>query len=171
MPFTKGSRPSPLVSIDVKTIHARLAKLGVGETVTYDELSKLIGREVRTGGSAAWVLSRARHKCLYEDGIVISSVMKVGVKRLSDAEIVDTGQDIVSRIHNMTVTGMRRLSAIKSYDALTGDRKVKFNAYTSICGTLGHFTKSKQVEAVSKAAEKSGGQLPLQRMLEAFQEK
>jgi len=171
MPFTKGSRPSGLVSIDVKTIHARLSKLSIGESVTYDELALLIGREVRSGGSAAWVLQRARHMCLYADGIVIGTLPKIGVKRLSDAEIVDAGQDIVSRVHNMTVTGMRRLSAIKSYDALTGDRKVKFNTYTSLCGTLSHFTRAKQIEAVSKAAEKSGGQLPLQRMLEAFQDK
>lgn len=169
MPWVKGKKPVGLMSIDVATIYKRLSMLAIGEVATYEELSAIIGRDVRD--KAGWIVSNARRKCLNDDQIVLGVVTKIGLKRLSDAEIVETGQDVVSRIHNMTVKGARRLAAVKSYDALPKDKQNQFNTYTSLIGVLGHFTRAKQVNKVSEAAQKSSGQLPLAKMLEAFKDK
>ena len=70
-------------STDSKTLAAVLAAATVGQIISYDELSKAIGRTV-----TASKLSTARYIVQREQRIVFGAVAGVGLKRLSDAEIV-----------------------------------------------------------------------------------
>lgn len=164
MPETK--RPIGLLSIDTKAVYDRLTKAKMGETVSYDELSQLIGRDIRNG--AYWCLQSARRKALI-DGLVFGSVSKVGIKRLNDTEIVDTGHDAVTRIHRLSTRSARKV-ALAEYSTLSPESKVKFNTHVSILGVMAHMTRSKQVAKLTESVTKAQASLPLAKTLEAFKQ-
>lgn len=163
-------RPLGLMSIDTKTIYERILKASIGETVTYEELEKLIGRSVRERGT--WLLLSARRRALNQDGLVFGTVAKIGIKRLSDTEIVAGSEDDVHRVHRQALRGMRKLTAIKHYDSLPAESKTRHGVNASALAVLAHMTRSTSLKRLeTKVREQSQPSLPLQKTLEAFREK
>lgn len=164
--MTTTTRAIGLISIDTKVLFDRLITANVGDVIPYSELTELIGRDVR--GSAIWALGGARRKAFRERSFVFAAVRNEGVKRLSDLEIVDTGEDTASRIHRMSRRGAQRLMAVADFNALPNESKIRHNTYASLLGMTAHVTKNTQVKRLAAKIEKTQAQLPLQRTLEAF---
>ena len=74
-------------SIDTQTVVDRLRASEIGDLVTYASISEALGRDVTNGARS--VLQSARRIVLNEDQMVFGVVTRVGLKRLSDVEIVD----------------------------------------------------------------------------------
>ena len=93
------------ISVDARLLHQRLQSVGVGETVSWEELSQVIGRDVTAGSKGYGPLSTARKRALNDDGMVFDAIPKVGLKRLTDAEIVNTGQATVDKVRRAARKG------------------------------------------------------------------
>ena len=104
----------PEISIESTLLIDRLKTLEVDEVVTWDELSNLIGRDVRK--EAYHNLGTARNRLLRDERMVFECVRKVGVKRLSDDGIVVSAESGLQRIKRASRRSFRKLSCA---DALT----------------------------------------------------
>jgi len=151
-------------SIDRRLVEDRLRKATVGELVSYSELAGIIDRDMQNGGRG--VLTSAR-RALERDGVIFAVVRDEGVKRLSDPEIVKTGEDTIARARRASRRGYRRVS-MANYDKLSKEDQVTHNAYLSILGALAAVTKTSSVRRVEARVAESRECLPLAATLEAF---
>ena len=142
------------MSADAKIIRSVLAEASVGDLVSYETLSKAIGRDVREHASGA--MQTALRSILKEDGKVFGNVRREGYKRLADNEIVDTSESSRKRILKESKKAIRRLSCV-SFDGLDDDKKRQHTAAAAQFGALAHFggkTAGKKIEAAVEKGKK-----------------
>lgn len=159
------TRPDFQMSVDTRKIVDRLMVCGIGETVETAELTEMLGRDVRNG-AAGCLYSALRHVERHHD-LVFASVRGVGYKRLSDAEIVASGDSFVNRSRRNARRGYRRLGCVQ-FDKLPEDQKVKHQTFQSVFSALHSVSKSSAVKRVEVEVQKSRESLPLAQTLEAF---
>lgn len=94
---------------------ALLSAANVGQVVTYEDMSAAIGRNVREFDRAA--IYSARRMVQAEYRFVFATVTNVGLKRLSDNEIVELSGDDRTRIRKTVKRGLQRL-AVTDYAKL-----------------------------------------------------
>lgn len=121
----------------------RLGALQPGETVPYEELSSLIGKNIRQDGrSHAW----SARQSLLRRGIVIHPIEGVGLKRLTDGEIAD--QVPPHRRMKIRRQAQRELKELHSADLGKLDRSQQsaVTAALAQAGTVLHLTDFRFVE-------------------------
>lgn len=92
--FSKGHGKLAM-SEDAIIIARRLRQVGVGETITYADLTALIERDVR--GEARYCMTSAQRRVRREDGFLFAVVRTVGLRRLANNEKVPhSGRRIIS---------------------------------------------------------------------------
>jgi hypothetical protein len=164
-------RAIPELSIDTQTIQKRLHTQHAGEDplapVRYEELSRLIGRNVQ--GAARHVLAAARKREERECGVVFAPVIGVGVKALDDVGVVGTGRASMDHIHRTARRGARRLTRVKAFDQLPPELRVQHNLHASVLAVIANRSGR---PALKKLAAKiaPNGVLPLAKCLEAMRE-
>lgn len=156
----------PALSVDARMVFERLVTVSVGETVTYDELTKLIGRDTQNGGRP--VVASARRKAMNEQRMVFAPIKNVGFKRLNDIEIVDTAEADLSKVRRAARRAGKRIAMV-DFDRLPNDRKIRHNTYMSMFGALHSMTTQASVKALEKKVNESQAALPLAKTLEVFQ--
>lgn len=156
------------ISIDARMLHQKLKEVPIGSTITWEDLGKVIGRDVHAGSPGYGALTTARRRVQIDDGMVFDAIAKVGLKRLSDAEIVNTGQSIVDRVRRMARKGARRLLSVANFDALPNEAKIKHNAYASLLGAVAQISQESKVRALEKHVQGTQAALPLAKTLEVF---
>lgn len=154
------------LSLDAKLLYERLKSAKIGDVVTYQELSNIIGRDVLDPGRG--LLQTARRKALREDYFVFGIVRKEGLKRLSDLEIVATGEDTVGRIRRTARRGFRTITAVKDFEALPNEAKIRHNVYASMLGAVAMAASAPQMKKLEKKVSEAKAQLSLTKTLEAF---
>lgn len=160
-----GQKLTFQISIESQLVIDELGKAKVGDVVTYDKLTRLLGRDVRTVARGS--LTTARRRLQKDSGIVFGTVARVGVRRLSNSETVGVGASYIKRVHSTVRRGVHVVGCA-DYDALGKDDQVKHNTYLSIFGTLGELTKTKQIEVVEKRVADAQCTLPYQKTLDAM---
>lgn len=163
-----GKRPIFTLSLEAKALYERLKSAAIGETVEYKELSALIGRSVQ--GSGRGVLNTARRMCEKEHQIVFDVILAVGLKRLDDIGIVNTGEHAIAKIRRASGRAARRITCVSNYDSLPNDAKVKHNLYVSVCGAVHGVLRSERIDKLTKKIEQAHASLPLLKTLEAFKD-
>lgn len=158
-------RTIPGLSIDTKMLSDRLALLPVGETLPYEDLSSVIGRDVRT--EARSNLTSAMHRLLSE-GVVFAAVRGIGIKRLTDEEIVGIGPETVAKVRRAARRAGTKLSAVQDFAALPATAQTQHNMSMSVLGVLLHLTKPKTIRQLEARIGEAQAALPLQRTLEAL---
>jgi hypothetical protein len=158
--------PSEQTSIDVQMIYDRLHKAHTGDIVSYGDLTGLIGRDVQQ--AARYILLRALDLLRRDHNYVFGTVRRVGVKRLSDGEIVGAAASDVASIRRKARKAAAKLTCVGDYDALTADEHIRHNATVSLFGAIHSMTKRPQVKKLEAAVQTTGRTLPLARTLEAF---
>jgi hypothetical protein len=159
-------RSIPEISVDARLLYERLKQVGVGETIRYEELDAVVDRDVRNG--AHGVMTTARRRAQNIDQIVFGTIRGVGLKRLNDAEIVDTGQSQIDAVRRRARRAFTILTCVSDFDALPAESKVKHNTYASMFSVLSNVTKPGQIKKVEQHVERTQAELPLARVLEAL---
>lgn len=134
-------------STDTKIIENVFAECKVGDVVTYDDLSKAIGRDVRKFASGA--IQTAKKTMLKDHSMVFGTVRNVGFQRLQDEQIVDTFDNDRLRMQRIAKTSLGKLSTVK-FDALNEDQKKRHVAASAQAGALAMFSQkstSKKIES------------------------
>lgn len=125
------------LSADSKTLASVLLEAQKDETITYERLSKAIGRDVRADASGA--LQTARRLAQREQRMVFDAVRGVGLKRLQDSDIVDLSDKARDQMRRTARRTAKKLVCV-DFDGLPNDKKVKHNAALSMMGALATLT-------------------------------
>lgn len=111
----------PVVAKQTMRIVEHLKDMEVGDEVTYESLSELVGRDVQTVGRG-WLTS-ARKRLLKEHGQVWGTVREVGIKRLNSEESVKLGLDYVKRSRRVVKRGGEIASSVEYQELEESARK------------------------------------------------
>jgi len=150
-------------SADTKVIESVLAEAKIGDTITYETLSKAIGRDVRQFASGA--LNSARRTMLNEKGMVFGTENNVGLKRLDDSQIVNASEDDRRKMHRMSNRAIRKLGCV-NFDGLSKENKQKHLTASAQFGALQMFsTASTNKKIEQKVEEKT---MPVGDVLKLF---
>jgi hypothetical protein len=156
----------PEISVDTKLLAQVIEKMEPGHVLTYEELSSLIGRDVRK--RARGNLRSARLSALRSHGVVTEAVTSVGIKRLEDTENVGTTGDAARRrIRRLANRAVQKLTAV-NFDELTNDLKIKQNTELSQLGALRAFSRDAVSEKIAAKVAASNQQLAIAKTLEVF---
>jgi hypothetical protein len=151
---------------ETKVIYKRLREAKTGFIVTYQELSDLAKRDVQHSGRSA--LGSARYMALRDYGIVFGVVVNIGLKRLNDPEKVQGTQAHLNHIGRTAKRGLRVLTAVDDYNALSHELKVEHNVKASILGVFQHISSAPQVKRLEGKVKDAGEKLALEKTLRAF---
>lgn len=152
-------------SIDAQMLYERIVQLNVGESISYAELSALVGRNVQDEGHG--VLATARRMAEREE-IVFGTVMGQGIRRLSDPEIVDTGDHAIARVRRAAKRGANTVTAVADFDALPNEKKIKHNTLLSLLGTVTAFMRPATAKKIATSVAQNSGKLSVGDTLRAF---
>lgn len=157
------ARTMMTLSAETSLLIRRLRSLSVEEVVSYEELSELIGRDVRRFRSP---LDTARLRVLKDDYIHTDVVRTVGIKRISTAEGASSGAArALRRVRAAARRGRTIVSRVKLEEVPQTDRAVLF-ARSSLLDLVDNASSAK-VEAKATAAVTAGGgqELPFRKLL------
>lgn len=140
----------PELSYDVQVLAERLKKMEEGESLLYEEITKLLKYDVRT---KYWVVLSARRHVL-RDRIVIECVKGVGLKRLENDAIPRTGRSVMKSIRRKATRG-RRVILASDFSRLRNADKIEHNASASILGGIASMTREPAVKKIqARTAER-----------------
>lgn len=126
-------------SADTKILESLLSSSAVGDTITYEQMSKAIGRDVRQHAISSL---RSARRMLVSKGIVFGVENNVGVVRLDDSGILKSTESDRQRTRRIAKFSLRKLSAIV-FEKLTGEERKL------------HIARSAQLGAVAMIADAS----------------
>ena len=157
------------ISVDAQVIATRLGNTAAGETIPYHELTALVGRDVTK--EARGILYTARRVVLRQKGLVFDAVFGVGIKRLSQEEIPALGEQAIVHIRRTARRARYRISrGIANYDELPGEKRTQAMVANSMLGALESMANPRQQEKIKALVERSGQSIPMQKVLESFQQ-
>lgn len=166
------SRDRFQMSFEARELYERLRALKVGEVATYAELSAVAGRDVQ--GDARPQLYTAMRAVRREDQMVIGTVTKVGVRRLSDVETVGSAETSRRKISRESRRAMERLSTV-DYEALPSDVKRRHNSEFTVFKTTEFFSRPSGLARIEKQlgakVDATKGGLPPAETFEMFSRK
>jgi len=148
----------PEAGLDSRLAYERLMKAEPSEVVTYDELSRLVKRNVQ--GDGRHVIQTARRMAQREDQIVFECVRNVGLRRMLDGEIAQLGRPAIRSIRRKVRRTARKIACLSDFDALTNDEKLRHNTDLSVLGVLGHCTEPRRVKKLAHKLLDSSHALP-----------
>ncbi len=151
-------------SADTKALEEVLNKAQVGETISYEKLSKAIGRDVRTHAFAA--LRTARHG-LIKSGFVFDVEKNVGLTRLDSKGIVQSTEADRKSIHKKTKRTLTKLSVAK-YEELDDESKKKHIAMSAQMGALAMFSGKSASKKIESKVNGDSKVLPIGETLKLF---
>lgn len=153
-------------SYETGILVAELDKLDAGQQVSYAELSKLAGFKVE---GKSYPLLSARRILRSESGKIIDCVYGVGVKRLTDTEIVQAASHGVRSLSRRAWAESDRLTRA-DFAALDEAARKKYATHQSIFGAVAIMASSKGIAVIEKGVTGSAKELPIKETLLLFQE-
>lgn len=163
----KKQHAIPEITVDTELLHKELRKAEIGEVVTYEKLSAVIGRDVRT---CRHLLYSARRKATREEGFLFEAVTDVGLKRLDNVGIIGTGKDKIKRIRGLARRGLRNLSLVQE-SRLSHEQRTDYLFTSSMLGALEGTTKPGAQRALRATVDENQEKLAMAKALEVFQGK
>ena len=152
------------MGIDAKILFDYLSKVEIGQTVKYQDLSALIGRDIQANRSTLETARRA----LLRDSIVFCTIRNEGIQRVGDVKKVEVATNHLGRIRNITRKSNKILAAVDDFNGLPNEVKIKHNAAMSVCGAIMQCTKSSSLARVEKALQNNNHILPVAETLSLF---
>lgn len=156
------------LSQDAKLLAARLAIVPHGELVTYEDLRKVIGANVRTSrGHGA--LRTARRLVQESHRAVFRAVPNEGLRRLTDEEVTTIAPaEMRNTTRRKAAKTVRELVTV-DYDKLPPAARTAHNVGLSMAGALSLAVSAPSQKRLAQACEKAQVQLPVGKVLEEFQ--
>lgn len=159
-----NKRPAMEKTLDTLIIENRLRNAAVGDTVTYEELSTLLGRDVRKFCKSG--LDTAR-KSVMADGLVFANVYDVGYKRLDDSGKLCAARSHIDRAGRQAKKS-RKILTVTDMGALNDEEKKRCIALRTNLQVVEFFTTLKAQRKIAKSVAPTDGRLDFSKTLELF---
>lgn len=135
-----------------------------GDFISYDDLTKACGRNVR--GDGIGNLQTARRIVMREYQHVWDTVRGEGLKRLKGEAVISAGKHSLSKIHREAKRGAEKLGCVE-YDKLEPESQVSHNATAAMLGALFSLSTNRSVAKLEAKAETAKQRLSLDETLKA----
>ena len=151
-------------SADTMIVENRLRSTEIGDIVTYDDLSKILGRDVREFCLGSIATAR---KALIGESIFFDTISKEGYKRLSQEEACGTAKHYVSRVKSAASRGMKHLQNVK-FAELSDDAQKKHLTTSAQLGAISLFSSANSEKKIEKRITTSSGPIAIGETLALF---
>lgn len=152
-------------SVDTQVIESVLAEAKVGDVITYEQLSRAIKRDVREFALSS--LRSARRILENTKGIVFGVETNVGLKRLSDDEIVDSSEHDRKKLRRAAKRTLNKL-AVVDFDSLTPEKKRKHVVASAQMGAVEMFAGKNATKKIEAKVNETSRVLPIGETLRMF---
>lgn len=150
-------QPDFRLSSDSKALAEKLLTVSVGETITYQDMSAIIGRSVQSIGRGA--LETARSIVQREKRIVFGVIRGVGLIRLNDSEIIDLADKAREHSRRHARRVVKKLICVE-YSSLKKESQIKHNAAISMFGAISEISSTSSIKRLEKQIEETGSEIP-----------
>lgn len=151
-------------SSDTHILEGLFTKAEIGDIVTYEEMTKSIGRDVREFAHAS---IRSALRAAERQGIIFEARPNVGYVRLNDAEIVKKSDADKTSIRKKTERAMDRLGVVK-FDELSDADKKKHTVTSAQLGAIRMFSTSSATKKIESKVKGSSSVIPIGETLKMF---
>lgn len=151
-------------SADTAIIENRLRNTQVGEMVTYDELSKLLGREVR---EFCYGNLRTALSALIKESLFFDCVSKQGYRRLDPDQATNASEHYRTRAKNAARRGLVHLQHVP-FDGLTDEGKKKHLTMSAQLGAVELFSTTKATKKIETAVKDASHRMAIGETLKLF---
>lgn len=155
-----NSRPENLT--DIALLAECLEALSYEEIATYEDLSKIIGRDVRR---CRHLLAAAQKRVERDKGVLFSCVTNVGYKRLPPSGTLTVASDGVRSCRRKASRVFSRISN-GSGNSLSDNERHRLDGYRSLFGAMAAVSTEKVAKTIT--VESTDGALPLAKTLAVF---
>ena len=152
-------------SNDTKIIESVLVEAEVGDLITYEDLTRAIGRDVRQFAQPS--LRSARRGLLNTQGIVFGVETNVGLRRLNDDQIVDSTLYDRIRMKRAATRSIRKLSVVK-FDELSDEKKRQHIVASAQIGAIEMFATRNATKKIEKKVDGSKERIAIGETLKMF---
>ena len=151
-------------SADTKIIETVLKEAKVGEVITYDAMSKALGRDVRSHAQGAMQTAR---KTMLDGGIVFGTERNVGLIRLNDVQIVDSTEDDRKRVQRIGKRSLKKLGSVK-FELLENDQKRRHTTMAAQLGAIAMFASKSSTTKIESHVKPTAETLAIGETLGLF---
>lgn len=152
-------------SQDTKILEGVLAEAAIGQMITYEELSKAIGRDVREHSLSSLV--SARRGLMKEKRYVFGVERNVGLRRLADEQIVDSTEADRRKVQRAARRSIQKLSVV-DFDQLPEEKKRDHLTYSTTMGVVAMFSNKASHRRIEKTVNGSHKPLAIGETLKLF---
>ena len=153
------------LSADAKILRSVLEEAKVGDTITYDEMSKAIGRDVREFARSA--LGTARQGVLREKKFVFGVEATVGFVRLNDSQIVSSSESDRRRLQRTAKKSLTKLSVV-DFAALPEEQRRSHVVASAQMGAIAMFSTAASTKKIASKVDGSSETLAIGETLKLF---
>jgi hypothetical protein len=154
-------------SSDTKILESVLGECEVGGIITYESLSKAIGRDVRAHALGA--LNSARKALLNDKGFVFSVEPNIGCVRLNDAAIVQSTESDRRRMQRTSTRALKKLSVVDFKNLDEPTKRMHTTASAQI-GAIAMFSQKSTTKKIEAKLTGNAATLPIGETLKLFVE-
>lgn len=128
-------------SIDVENIRAALGEVPVGELLTYDAITEIIGAPAK---EKRFLILAAIQKINKDTGALFVPVTRVGYRRLPASESYIIGVNTRSKIRRSARrTGQRIINAIRGVNDMPRENLLRANREIAMLGLIEHVSSER----------------------------
>ena len=139
-------------SNDTKILESVLEQAKVGDLITYAELSKAIGRDVRKFAQPS--LCSARRGLQRDKQMVFGVETNVGLKRLNDEEIVVSSEADRRRMKRAATRSLKKLSVV-NFSGLSDEAKKQHIVASAQLGAIEMFSGKNAMKKIEATVDGS----------------
>ena len=150
--------PSFQASGDAKILVHVLREVEVGDVVSYSKLTAAIARDVQN--DARSVLETARQIVQREDKMIFDAVRGIGLKRLTDDEIVGLSDRTREHVRRSARRVVKKMVCV-DYVNLTPEKQVQHNTALSMFGLFAEIATDKSTLRLNEAVKEARSDLPI----------
>lgn len=152
-------------SADAKVIESVLSEAVVGKPITYEEISKAIGRDVRKHSMSA--LNTAKRSLFKEKQMVFATERNVGLVLIDDSTIIKSIEKDRLHLHRTASKSLKKLAAVK-FDNLDESSKKEHVVASAQMGAVAMFAHKSSAKKIESKVTAKAETLPIGETLKLF---
>ncbi len=152
-------------AIETQAAIQAMQNIAPGNRATYQELKAAMGCDPQMGGRSN--VNSARRYLQREHGMVFAAVSNVGYQRLTDAEIIKSSPEALTKSRRASRRAAVRLICV-DFDKLSETHKVSHQVHLSLFAAIQALSKADAAKKLTAQVRETMRSLPLNSTLELF---
>lgn len=142
---------------EFKTVLDRLGSMAVGDTITYQEIGRLIGSQFNPRyGPGYQIVKHARDALLRDRGYVFAPIRGEGLKRLTPTDTVSYAARHSKRIRRISKRGLAEVVSVGAdFDTLSQEQRVQHNLMGALYGVTAHLHTAKSKKKIEASIDRA----------------